>query len=606
MPPMSGPGPGWVSNTADASSTGGGDTHEDSLLCIRDERSFRVKLPATGELVIGRGPDAGCSIEDSLVSRAHAQILVGPDGLRISDLGSRHGTLVNGDKITEPRGLRGGDVITIGNTVFVVRRMSASRAKHMLEASAFVTRLGEELARCTEFERELSIMCIRAMDGNVAPLVPAIAQKLRSMDTYAVIGRRHVGVLCPELDIDEGVAMALRLLDAAPGDVVIGVATAPYDGIDADALLASTRVACEAKAHQSIVRASEAAKVLTAGAHRIVIGDSAMANLYDLAKRIARSSIPVLVRGETGVGKELAAAMVHAASPRANKPFISVNCAAIPDTLAESELFGHLKGSFSGAVANKVGYIEASDGGTLFLDEIGELSLSLQAKLLRVLETSEVARVGEVSPKKLDLRIVAATNRDLQREVEEGKFRSDLYFRLGAARLEIPPLSDRPGDLALLANAFLREACAKLKRPTLELSISAAIALYRHTWPGNIRELRHVVEYASAAVPDSGSTIELWHLPEALAAAARRERDHVHQISPSKSTHLAQSAPLAVPAGAFRPIADEVRELERSRMIASLRATDGVQNRAAELIEMPLRTFVTKLKRYGITPDEWS
>ncbi|MGE0395627.1 MAG: sigma 54-interacting transcriptional regulator [Kofleriaceae bacterium] len=603
---MSSPGPGWVSNTADASSTGGGSSDADSLLCIRDDRSFRVKLPASGELVIGRGPDAGCSIDDALVSRAHAQILVGPEGLRISDLGSRHGTLVNGDRITEPRTLRGGDVITIGNTVFVVRKASTARAKQMLETSAFVTRLTEELARCTEFEREMSLLCVRAVDGELSALVPALVQKLRSMDTLATIGRRHLGVLLPELDADEAVAMALRLIDAAPGEIMIGVATAPYDGIDPDALMAATRAACEVKAHQSIVRASEAAKVLIAGSHRIVIGDPAMANLYELAKRIARSSIPVLVRGETGVGKELAAAMVHAASPRANKPFISVNCAAIPDTLAESELFGHVKGSFSGAVANKVGYIEASDGGTLFLDEIGELSLPLQAKLLRVLETGEVARVGEVTPRKLDLRIVAATNRDLQREIEDGKFRSDLYFRLGAARLEIPPLSERPGDLALLASSFVHDACAKLGRPALELSTAAAIALFRHTWPGNIRELRHVVEYAAAAVPDGGSTIELWHLPEALAAAARRERDHDHQISPTTSApHLVQPPPMTVPAGAFRPIADEVRELERSRMIAALRASQGVQNRAAELIEMPLRTFVTKLKRYGITPADW-
>ena len=597
-------GPGWVSNTADAS-TGVGETTADSLLCIRDDRSFRVKLPASGELVIGRGPDAGCSIDDALVSRAHAQILVGPEGLRVSDLGSRHGTLVNGDKITEPRTLRGGDVITIGNAVFVVRRMSSGRAKHMLEASAFVARLGEELARCTEFERELSVMCIRAVDGEVSALVPVVAQKLRSMDTLAVIGRRHVGVLLPELDIDEGVAMAQRLIEAARGDIVVGVATAPYDGIDADSLIASTRAACETKTNQSVVRVAEAAKVLTAGAHKIVIGDTAMANLYDLAKRIARSTIPVLVRGETGVGKELAAAMVHAASPRAKGPFISVNCAAIPDTLAESELFGHVKGSFSGAVANKVGYIEASDGGTLFLDEIGELSLPLQAKLLRVLESSEVIRVGEVAPRKIDLRIVAATNRDLQREIEEGKFRSDLYFRLGAARLEIPPLSDRPGDLALLSSAFLREACEKLQRPPLELSIASAIALFRHSWPGNIRELRHVIEYASAAVPDGGSAIELWHLPEALAAAARRERDH-DQLAPSRSAPNLGQPGASVPAGTFRPIADEVRELERARMIAALRATQGVQNRAAELIEMPLRTFVTKLKRYGIAPAEWS
>ncbi|MEO8702150.1 MAG: sigma 54-interacting transcriptional regulator [Kofleriaceae bacterium] len=595
-------GPAWPTNTADAASTGGGAGHDsDSLLVIDGDRSFTLHMPASGELVIGRGPEAGHSVEDPLVSRNHAQLLVGPDGLRVADLGSRHGTLLNGDRLTEPRILRSGDVVTIGNTLFVVRRVRAARpSRDALDPSAFVRRLADELARCATYERELALLCVRTAEGDTAALVAPLAARLRSIDTITPIGRRHLCVLLPELDIDEAVAVAQQLVKAAPGKLSIGVAAAPYDGIDADSLVSATRMACELQGTDRVARAGEAVETLAIGNHRIVVGDPAMTKLYELVRRVARSTIPVLIQGETGVGKELAAATVHASSPRANGPFISVNCAAIPETLAESELFGHVKGAFSGAVTNKIGYIEAAAGGTLFLDEIGELSLTTQAKLLRVLESGELIRVGEVKPRTIEMRIVAATNRDLQKEIDEGRFRSDLYFRLGAARLEIPPLRERPRDIALLTATMLRDACARLGRPSLDLSIGAAVALFRHAWPGNIRELRHVIEYAAAAVPDSGTAVEIWHLPTTMAAAARRDRDGAPE--PARS-----SEPAAIVApGAFRPIADEVRELERARMIAALRASTGVQNRAAELIEMPLRTFVTKLKRYAIMPNEWT
>ena len=188
---------------------------------------------------------------------------------------------------------------------------------------------------------------------------------------------------------------------------------------------------------------------------------------------------------------------------------MSVNCAAIPETLAESELFGHARGAFSGAEAAKPGHLEVASGGTVFLDEIGELSPAIQAKLLRVLESGEVMRIGETRPRTTDLRIVAATNRDLQREVDGGRFRRDLFFRLGVARLELPPLRDRPRDLALLAATLLGEACRGLGRPPLDLSIGAALALFRHDWPGNIRELRHVIEYAASAARDGAAEIEI-------------------------------------------------------------------------------------------------
>jgi len=582
------------------------DPATEHLLCIDGDRSFNVRLPASGELVIGRGPEAGLSVEDPLVSRAHAQLLVVPDGLRLSDLGSRHGTLLNGERIGEPRLVSSGDIITIGGTLFVVRRPTRpSRTRNMIEQPMLVRRLTEELARVAQYERELSLVIARGTDS--AALLAGVTARLRVIDTAAAIGARYVAMLLPELGPEEAIQLARELA----GDAIhVGVATAPFDGIDADTLLGAARAACDAAGAGAVVHARDAAETITVAAQRIIVADPGMARLYELARRLARSTIPILIQGETGVGKELAAAAVHAYSSRASGPFISVNCAAIPETLAESELFGYARGAFSGAVAAKVGYLESATGGTLFLDEIGELSPATQARLLRVLESGELVRIGEVKPRTIDIRIVAATNRDLQREVDAGRFRSDLYFRLGAARLEIPSLRDRPRDIALLSATLLADACRRLDRTPLELSISAALALFRHDWPGNIRELRHVVEYAAAAVQDAATEIEIWHLPVGLAAVARKARDArvIDEPPPDEARPEPAAAPRPTAAespATFRPIADEVRELERARMIAALRATDGIQNRAADLIEMPLRTFVTKLKRYAIAPAEW-
>jgi len=617
---------GGVTHTADAAASmtaqpgAAPRARTEQVLCIDGDRSFTVTIPSTGELVIGRGPDAGLAVDDPLVSRAHAQLLVVPDGLRLSDLGSRHGTHVNGDRVLEPRLVGSGDVIAIGNALLVVRRpLRAAGASNVTEQPMLVQRLAEELSRSAQYERELSLVIARSADGDAPALLAAIADRLRVIDTAAIVGARFVGVLLPELGADEAHAFAHELSARGLGRISAGIATAPYDGIDADAVLGAARAACSAAGPGAVVRARDAAETITAGAQRILVADPAMGRLYELARRLARSTIPILVLGETGSGKELAAAAIHAFSARSAGPFVSVNCAAIPDSLAESELFGHARGAFSGAATARPGTLEVASGGTLFLDEIGELSPAIQAKLLRVLESGELMRVGETAPRTTDLRIVAATNRDLAREVDLGRFRSDLFFRLGSARLELPPLRDRPRDAALLAATMLDEACRRLARPPLALSIGAAIALFRHDWPGNIRELRHVIEYAAAAAADDAREIEIWHLPAALAAAARRTRDAARfdadaepAAPPGPAPGLPPSddprgaAPVAAaPDGVFRPIADEVRELERDRMIAALRATGGVQNRAASLIEMPLRTFVTKVKRYAIAPAEW-
>jgi DNA-binding NtrC family response regulator/pSer/pThr/pTyr-binding forkhead associated (FHA) protein len=581
----------------------------DYLVCIEGERSWTVRLPDSGDLIIGRDPQSGLVLADALVSRAHAQLLLVGDELRLVDRDSRHGTTVNGERLSAPRRLRSGDVIGIGETVIVVRRAARLEpAQQLAERDELMRRLGEEAERALRDPRELVVAVLRRCGrGRIdAPAVmAALLHRLRSIDLVAPLGDGAFAVVMPELGGDEAQAMIAAALGAEPwlAELAVGLAVAPFDGVDGDTLLSGAWAAAEQAAAGRARWARDAVQEVTAGGHRIQIADPAMVRIYELGRRLARSTLPVLVLGETGTGKELAAAMVHGFSPRAAGPFISVNCAAILESLAESELFGHARGAFTGAVTARAGHFEAAHGGTLFLDEIGELPLSIQAKLLRALETGEVQRVGEVAPRQIDLRIVAATNRDLEAEVEAGRFRRDLFFRLGAARLILPPLRDRPRDLACLAARFLDEQCREQRRPALSWSVAAAQALFAHRWPGNVRELFNAVQLALHLAPDDAIEIEVWHLPPHVTQA-RSADGRARALAGAADGGEAQAT--AEGGAAFRPISDEVRELERRRMVEALRASGGVQNRAAELIAMPLRTFATKLRRYRIAAADWS
>jgi DNA-binding NtrC family response regulator len=300
-----------------------------------------------------------------------------------------------------------------------------------------------------------------------------------------------------------------------------------------------------------------------------------MRQLYRVVERLARTALPVLVLGESGAGKENVAAAVHAWSPRAAAPLVALNCAALQESLVESELFGYERGAFSGAVGAKLGLLERADGGTLFLDEVNELSAAAQAKLLRVLEEGLVNRLGGVRERRVDLRVVAATNRALAEEVAAGRFRRDLFFRLSGATVLVPPLRSRPLEIAALARHFAAAAGAAA------IDEAALARLLEHPWPGNVRELRHAIEYAAALA--EGDVITPWHLPDTVRALRGGPR----------------ATPPSFPA-LFRPIAEELRDLERRRMLEALRATGGVQRRAAELIGMPVRTFTCKLTQYGL------
>ncbi len=313
-----------------------------------------------------------------------------------------------------------------------------------------------------------------------------------------------------------------------------------------------------------------------------VARDPAMAALLARAAQLARAEASLLITGESGTGKEVLARHIHAASRRARGPFVALNCAALPETLLESELFGHEKGAFSGAVAARKGKFEQAEGGTLLLDEIGEMDPRLQAKLLRVIQEREVDRLGGTAPVKVDVRLLAATHRDLAAEVAKGRFREDLYFRLNVLALHIPPLRARPADILPLAEHF----CARYARanglPARPLSPAARAMLLAHPWPGNVRELENCAH--RAVLLAEGGEIG----PEAIELVAPRAPEMPAPL-------LAQVAP---PARASGLVGRKVEEVERELILETLSHCLGNRTRAAEILGISIRTLRNKLGEY--------
>jgi DNA-binding NtrC family response regulator len=330
-----------------------------------------------------------------------------------------------------------------------------------------------------------------------------------------------------------------------------------------------------------------------------IVRDETMLKVYDRVQRIAASSVNVLVLGETGVGKEVIAEAIHRASGRRSRgPFVRINCAALPEPLVESELFGHQQGSFTGAVRDKVGLLEAADKGTVFLDEVGELPLRVQAKLLRVIESREIHRVGGLKSLPLDVRFVAATNRNLQAETQRGLFREDLYFRLNGVTVSVPPLRARRLEIEPLISAFAAGIAIELERPVPRLTEAALKRLLDYAWPGNIRELRNVVECAVLLASDS--TIEVSHLPPPLCDEDFAATSEPTSLARERVASLPASVTPPPEANSARVHLDARRAAERERIRLALAACNGNQSRAAEHLGMPRRTLVSKLAAYDI------
>jgi DNA-binding NtrC family response regulator len=322
----------------------------------------------------------------------------------------------------------------------------------------------------------------------------------------------------------------------------------------------------------------------------------AMRRLMEQVRAVAPFPTTVLVTGETGTGKEMIARAIHRLSPRREKPLVALNCAAVPEQLLEDELFGHVKGAFTGAQSGREGRFEQADGGTLFLDEIGDMSLPLQAKLLRVLQEREFEKLGSSRTVKVDVRVVAATSADLVKRIEGGTFRPDLYYRLNVVHLRLTPLRERREDIEPLARRLLATFCANTGLPAKNISDEAWDALLNYRWPGNVRQLQNALE-RGAALTGASADINLQDLPEEVRAAAEGEQaqPRAHPPEPTAPGHIPDEGIN------FDAV---VTNVERELLLQSLAKAGGNKLRAAQLLNMKRTTFVEKLKRLGIGTEK--
>ena len=325
-------------------------------------------------------------------------------------------------------------------------------------------------------------------------------------------------------------------------------------------------------------------EAVTEESHKIIHGDAVTSELLRLAKKVAASDASILITGASGTGKELLARFVHRQSRRAKKPFVSVNCAAIPDSLLESELFGHEKGAFTGAVARRIGKFEQANNGTLLLDEIGEMEPRLQAKLLRVTQESEIDRVGGTTPVKIDIRLIATSNRDLEAAAAKGTFREDLLFRLNVVNLHITPLHERPGDIAPLCRYFIAKYAKANGLPERPLAPAARDALSRHVWRGNVRELENTLHRAVLLAEGDEIGLEAISLGAGLGAASGSPGDR------------ADAAPGQAAGGT---IGRTVAEVERDLILETLDHCLGNRTHAANILGISIRTLRNKLRQYA-------
>jgi DNA-binding NtrC family response regulator len=557
------------------------------LLIVSPQGSTTHPLPASGAVVIGRDESCTIAIDDLRISRRHVQINVGAV-LSVRDLGSANGTTLAGVRLQadEDAELSPGAVLTLGSATVVVQSGSPTGRLHHLRSHAyFEARLEDECARVGVAGGTFTVGRVRCGPKDCLAVEAALAALLRPMDVVAAYAPNHYELLLVDMPPEIATALLDRLAEKVPSnDVETSAVTFPAQATTPEELLTL-------RARHSADGKAASDEVVASGVY-----GGAMDRLQPLVERVASSAITVIILGETGVGKEVLATRIHALSTRAKRPFVGINCAAIAESLLESELFGHERGAFTGAVTAKAGILESANGGTVFLDEVAEMPLPVQAKLLRVLENREVTRVGSVRAIAIDVRIVAATNRDLEDEVRRGRFREDLYFRLNGITIVVPPLRERVQEIEPLARSFLvRFAKENGSRMVPRLSGEVLGLLHRYAWPGNIRELRNAME--RAAVLCTGDTILLDHLPHEKMGRV---------LAPTRAT---LPPPAASPSRIRSPEPRSARtkdhrlidpEDERRRILRALESCGGNQTEAAKLLGMSRRTLLNRLAEYRL------
>jgi len=545
-------------------------------------------------VVVGREPGpGGVGVDDESLSREHASFTLAGTTVRVVDRDSKNGTWFLGDKVKEAE-LVAGDEVRLGTVSVRVHGDEAlGRAARPLRHETFRVMLDDEVQRAQYTKRPLSLVMVRAAGTPVSSLHPLVSATLRPIDRMAFYSSDTLEILLPEWGVKEAAAWAEGLAASFRRQrtaVAVGVTAYPSAARDAEALAGECRDLVTTPGDGGSVRVASGTPERAAAEppEEIVLG-VALRRDFDKIDRLAPSKLPILLIGETGVGKEVLARRIHASSPRRDAHMVVVNCAAIPESLVEAMLFGHEKGAFTGALERRDGLFKVADRGTLMLDEVGELPRAVQAVLLRVLESGMVRRVGAKTEIPVDVRILAATNRDLDAMVAAGTFRADLLHRLEGERYRVPPLRERREDILPLCRVFIdRSNCANGRRVT-GIDAAAEKLLLAYPWPGNVRELRNTIE--RAVVVCASDRIAPEDLPDRVRAA-----------EPSPPTPPSLPPPPPEDPGPGAPglgLRERVAAYE-SRLIQEALAATGSTKLAAERLGLPLRTLLHKMSVLGI------
>jgi two-component system, NtrC family, response regulator AtoC len=525
-------------------------------------------------LVVGRSAPSDIEIAELGLSRQHARFTWDEQGLWLEDLASTNGTRKNGELVTRAR-ISPGDEIAVGPVMVSIHILSSidEELRGFDGHDRFVAALSEELTRARTFARPLALMMVRSTvkDGHVSRWASRLRLRLRPVDRVGIYGPTSVLVSLPETTAETVQGLVAALGGGQP-PLTCSVVTFPADGGSVEELISAV--------HEGRGAREEAAQAST-----VIVKNAAMKQVMATVKRLAQSTIAVLINGETGTGKEVIARALHDGGPRKKEPMRTINCAAIPGMLIESVLFGHEQGAYTGADKAARGLFEQATGGTVLLDEIGELAPSAQAALLRVLETKKVTRVGGDKEVDVDVRVIAATHRDLEAMVEAGRFRQDLLYRLNTMTLRLPPLRERIDEIKPLAERFLKEACKQAGADVRSIDPQALAALEAYSWPGNVRELRNAID--RAVVLAENKTIMLADLTDrirgATRAAAAAKSDDANDAGALPSDYK-----------------EHLRKYETELILKALHKHGGNQTEAAKALGLPLRTFVHKIATYGI------